>query len=54
MEEIKAGKATIIIHGNYDQKLLEEATTKFVKRIWRNKRNEKNQAFNPHGKKASA
>ena len=58
MEEIKAEKATVRIHGNYDQKLLEDATQKFVKRICRNKRNEKNQnknqAFNPQSKKASA
>ncbi len=58
MEEIKAGKATIRIHGSCDQKLLEDATTKFVKIVWRNKRNEKNQnknqAFYPQSKKASA
>ncbi len=41
MKEIKIGSATVRIHGNVDQDRVEEATIKFMKKVERKRRNEK-------------
>lgn len=41
MKEIKIGSATVRIHGNADQDRVKEATIKFMKKVERKRRNEK-------------
>ena len=40
MEEIKAGKATIRIHGTPDQERLKKATEKFMKQVFKDSKKE--------------
>lgn len=40
MEEIKAGKATIRIHGTPDQERLKKATEKFMKQVLKDSKKE--------------
>ena len=40
MEEIKAGKATIRIHGTPDRERLKKATEKFMKQVFKDSKKE--------------
>lgn len=41
MKEYKVGCATVRIHGTYDPEVVREATEKYLKKVMRSKKNEK-------------